>query len=135
MSSQVQDSPTGWVRKHIDEYVASDGDQGHIWNGAPTLLLTTTGRKTGAQHRTALIYGRDGEDYLLVGSQGGAPKHPNWYLNLVANPEVTLQVESEVFAARARTAEPDERARLWPTMTAHWPDFDNYQQRPTGRSR
>jgi hypothetical protein len=87
---EVFDNPTGWVNKHIRGYVASDGKRGHRWNGVNTLLLTTRGRKSGTLRRTALIYGRDGDRYLVVGSRGGAQQHPAWYLNLVANPEVAV---------------------------------------------
>lgn len=123
----VTDSPTGWVADHIREYVESDGAAGHEWNGVPTLLLTTRGRSSGLLRRTALIYGRHGDSYLVVASQGGAPTHPKWYLNLVADPQVQLQVGAEKFAARARTATPAEKPALWATMTAIWPDYDSYQ--------
>ena len=98
---QVVDSPTAWVAKHINEYVASGGEKGHTWQGVPTLLLTTRGRKSRKLRRTALIYGRDGNSYVVVASIGGAPKHPLWYLNLVANPKVELQVGPEIIPARA----------------------------------
>jgi deazaflavin-dependent oxidoreductase (nitroreductase family) len=126
---QVVDSPTGWVADHIKNYVDSDGEQGHLWKGVPTLLLTTQGRKSGIWRRSALIYGRDGERFVIVASQGGAPKHPAWYLNLSSNPEVEVQVGADKFAARARPATAAERARLWPVMTAIWPDYDVYQTR------
>lgn len=126
MTTNVKDSPTGWVKDHIDSYVESGGENGHLWRGAPTLLLTTTGRRTCQRHRTALIYGRDSEDYVLVASQGGAPKHPAWYLNLTANREVEVQVGNEVFTATARTADPLTRVRLWPRMVELWPDYDEY---------
>lgn len=129
MTTPVKDSPTDWVKRHIDRYVASGGDDGHLWRGAPTLLVTTTGRRTGQRHRTALIYGRDGANYVLVASQGGAPKHPGWYHNLTANPEVELQVGNETFPAIARTADPAERQRLWPRMVELWPDYDAYVQK------
>ena len=124
---KVSDSPSGWVAEHIQRYVASDGANGHERNGATTLLLTTRGRKTGQWHRTALIYGRDGENYVIVASRGGAPNHPAWYLNLSANPEVRVQVNADKFTARAHTASPEEKARLWPIMTRVWPDYDKYQ--------
>ncbi|HEY2831800.1 MAG TPA: nitroreductase family deazaflavin-dependent oxidoreductase [Sporichthyaceae bacterium] len=127
MTTQVTDSPTSWVKEHIDEYVASGGAEGHIWNGAPTLLLTTTGRRSGEPRRTALIYGRFGKDYVVVASYGGSPKHPMWYLNLEARPRVTVQVEDEVFDAVARDATAEEREQLWPEMAKVWPDYDNYQ--------
>jgi deazaflavin-dependent oxidoreductase (nitroreductase family) len=129
MTTNVKDSPMGWVKEHIDRYVATGGEDGHDWRGAPTLLLTTTGRRTGQRHRTALIYGRDGADYVLVASQGGAPTHPAWYLNLQANPEVELQVGDETFTATARTADPVERGRLWPRMAELWPDYDAYVEK------
>jgi len=123
----VFDSPTGWVKSHIREYVESDGKKGHVWRGLTTLLLTTRGRKSGKLRRTALIYGRDGENYLLVASAGGALHHPAWYLNLVENPEVELQVGGKKFAARARTATPEEKLRLWQVMSEAFPQYDKYQ--------
>ena len=124
---RVYDSPTRWVHKHIQDYVRSDGRKGHRWSGVHTLLLTTRGRRTGKLRRTALIYGRDRDRYLIVASQGGAKKHPNWYLNLVANPEVTVQVQADVFAARATTATSRQKPRLWKLMAEIWPDYDRYQ--------
>lgn len=126
---EIFDSPTGWVAQHIRSYVESNGEQGHHWNGVPTLLLTIRGRKSGKWRRTALIYGRDGDNYIVVASYGGAPKHPTWYLNLRANPEVHVQVGAEKFRARARTAREDEKPRLWQTMTAIWPAYNDYQAR------
>jgi deazaflavin-dependent oxidoreductase (nitroreductase family) len=134
MASQeeILDSPTGWVSRHIRRYVDTDGRSGHQWNGRRTLLLTTRGRRSGRLRRTALLYGRDGDRYLLVASNGGARSHPLWYLNLVAQPEVQVQVAADKFAARARTAGAEEKPRLWRLMTSIWPDYDRYQQR-TGR--
>ncbi|WP_410809562.1 nitroreductase family deazaflavin-dependent oxidoreductase [Micromonospora sp. 067-2] len=127
-SEQVTDSPEGWVAEHIQRYVETDGAEGHEWRpGVFTLLLTTRGRHSGKLRRTALIYGRFGEDYLVVGSQGGAPKHPAWVLNLLAEPQVEVQVAGETFRARARTATSEERPRVWSTMTKIWPAYDDYQ--------
>jgi deazaflavin-dependent oxidoreductase (nitroreductase family) len=92
-----------------------------------TLLLTTRGRRSGKLRRTALIYGRDGERYLVVGSQGGADKHPSWYLNLAENPDVEVQVGADAFPARARTATAKEKPKLWRIMASIWPDYDTYQ--------
>lgn len=122
-----QDSPVGWVAEHTQRYIATDGADGHIWRGAPTLALTTTGRRSGKQHRTMLIYGQDGDRYVVVASKGGAADHPQWYLNLLAQPEVEVQVRGDRFRAHARTATPEEKARLWPEMTRIWPDYDQYQ--------
>lgn len=124
---EVLDSPSDWVADHTRRYVETDGRDGHEWNGVPTLLLTTRGRKSGTLRRTALIYGRNGDDYVVVASRGGAPHHPAWYLNLVADPQVWLQVGAEKFTARARTATPEEKPRLWKQMASIWPDYDNYQ--------
>ena len=124
---EVYDSPTGWVAQHIKEYVETDGEQGHNWQGVSTLLLTTRGRKSGKLRRSALIYGRDGENYVIVASIGGAPKNPSWYLNLTANPEVEVQVGAEKFTARARTATPTEKPRLWEMMAEIFPQYTAYQ--------
>ena len=129
-------SPTRWVADHTRRYLESGGAEGHLWHGpdgkltegVPTALLTTIGRQSGQPRRTALIYGRAGDDYLVVASKGGAPAHPLWYRNLVANSDVTLQVQSEAFEATARTATPEEKARLWPVMTKIWPPYDDYQK-------
>jgi deazaflavin-dependent oxidoreductase (nitroreductase family) len=102
-----------------------------IERGAPTLLLTTRGRKSGRLHRTALIYGRDGDDYVVVGSDGGSAKHPNWYLNLAENPDVGVQVSADRFAGRARTATARERPALWERMVAIFPQYAEYQQKTT----
>jgi deazaflavin-dependent oxidoreductase (nitroreductase family) len=113
----------------VRRYLETGGDVGHEWNGVHTLVLTTTGRTSQQRRRSAMIYGRDGAAFVVIASQGGAPTHPNWYLNLVANPRVELDVGPDHLQARARTAEGDERARLWHVMTAIWPNFDVYQSR------
>jgi deazaflavin-dependent oxidoreductase (nitroreductase family) len=127
MQEEIFDSPSGWVAKHIRRYVETDGEEGHRWRGVNTLLLTTRGRRSGKLRRTALIYGRDGDRYLIVGSQGGADEHPFWYRNLVENPDVEVQVGAETFPARARTATAEEKPKLWRIMTSIWPDYDAYQ--------
>lgn len=127
INEPIHDSPQQWVRDHIEAYVRSDGREGHRWRGLPTLLLTTRGRKTGKLRRTALIYGQYGDAYLIVASNGGATKHPLWYLNLVEDPEVMVQVGAEQFTARARTATAEEKQRLWPLMSNIFPQYDKYQ--------
>ena len=123
----ISDSPTGWVAKHIRHYVETDGQQGQVYNGVPALLLTTRGRRSGKLRRTALFYGQDGDRYLLVASNGGAPKHPAWYLNLVDEPEVEIQIGAERFAACARTASAEEKPALWQKMVALFPLYASYQ--------
>ena len=127
--TEVKDSATPWVAKHTREYVESDGKKGHKWQGVSTLVLTTTGRRSGDKRRNALIYGTDGDDYLVVASNGGNRNHPLWYLNLVADPNVQVQVRGERFKARARVASPEEKKRLWPMMAKIWPEYDKYQAR------
>jgi deazaflavin-dependent oxidoreductase (nitroreductase family) len=121
--------PPGWQQAHARRYLETGGQDGHIWEGVPTLLLTTTGRRSGQSRTTPLIYGRDGERYLVVASRGGAPAHPAWYENLVAQPAVQVQVMADRFAARARPASPAERPALWKKMAAIWPPYDEYQAR------
>ena len=123
------DPPVRWVRDHVRQYVESDGRHGHRWRGVTTLLLTTTGRRSGRARRTALIYGRDAERYVVVASKGGSDQPPQWYLNLAAEPLVRLQVGAERFDAEARTATGDERDRLWTLMSGIWPDYDKYRAR------
>jgi deazaflavin-dependent oxidoreductase (nitroreductase family) len=116
-------------QEHVRRYQETDGEVGYIWNGVPTLILTTTGRRSGSRRSTPLIVGRDGDDHVVVASKGGAPDHPAWYLNLVDRPEVEVQVGADRFRARARTAEPGERERLWKLMTGIWPAYDDYQRK------
>jgi deazaflavin-dependent oxidoreductase (nitroreductase family) len=115
--------------EHVRRYQETNGEVGYLWNGVPTLLLTTTGRRTGLARTIAIIFGRDGDDYLLVASKGGAPQHPDWYLNLTAKPEAEIQVRGERLAVVARTASDDEKPRLWSVMTELWPNYDVYQTR------
>ena len=116
-------------QEHVKRYVETDGAEGHEWRGTSVLILTTTGRHSGEARSTPLIYGRDGEDYLVVASKGGAPADPAWYGNLVADADVTVQVRGDRFSARARTATADEKPRMWETMTATWPAYNEYQEK------
>jgi deazaflavin-dependent oxidoreductase (nitroreductase family) len=114
---------------HIARYEETGGAVGHEWNGATCLVLTTTGRITGQPRKCALIYARDGDDYLVVASKGGAPSDPLWYRNLVASPTVTVQVLDRVFPAVARTATEEERPRLWRIVNEVWPNYQVYSTR------
>jgi deazaflavin-dependent oxidoreductase (nitroreductase family) len=116
-------------QEHIDRYEATDGQEGHDWNGTQALILTTHGRKSGEPRKAPLIYGEHDGDYLVVASKGGAPEPPAWYVNLRENPDVTVQVRGERFPARARDATPDEKPELWKIMTGHWPAYDEYQEK------
>ena len=121
--------PSPWepIADHVARYLATDGEDGAIWEGAPVIILSTTGRRSGKVRRTPLIRVRDGDNYLVVASMGGAPEHPRWYLNITADPDVTVQDRAEVHQLRARTATPEEKAALWPVAVEQWPDYATYQ--------
>jgi deazaflavin-dependent oxidoreductase (nitroreductase family) len=126
----VSEAESLFGENHVRRYRETDGEVGHIWKrGAKTLLLTTTGRKTGKLTTTPLIYQQAGDDYVVVASKGGSPEHPGWYRNLSKDPQVEVQVKGDVFNARARTAGGEERERLWKLATQQWPDYDAYQTR------
>ena len=113
--------------EHVRQYEASGGQTGHDWNGASVLILHSLGRKSGQTRKFPLIYGRDGMNYIIVASRGGSPEHPGWYKNLLAHPDVKVQVRDAVLPVTARTASALEKRRLWPIMTGQWPDYDKYQ--------
>jgi deazaflavin-dependent oxidoreductase (nitroreductase family) len=116
--------------EHVTLYQKTEGEEGYHWeNGTTILLLTTTGRRTGQPRTNALIFRQHGEDYLVVASKGGADEPPAWYRNLEAAPDVQVQVKGDRFAARARTATPEEKPELWRQMVEVWPDYEAYQRR------
>jgi deazaflavin-dependent oxidoreductase (nitroreductase family) len=117
---------------HVRRYRETDGEVGHDWKGTTVLLLTTTGRRSRKLRTTPLIYGRSGDDYLVVASNDGSDTPPAWYLNITEQPEVTVQVRGDRFPARARAATADEQPELWREMLARWPAYADYQ-RNTGR--
>lgn len=112
---------------HTKRYIESNGEDGHAWNGIYCLLLTTVGRKSGKTFTLPLIYGVDGESYVVVASKGGHPDHPYWYTNLVAHPTIEIQVGSKIFDATARTSSGKERERLWDKMTDLFERYNEYQ--------
>lgn len=114
--------------EHVRRYEETDGEEGHDWQGARALILTTKGRKTGEPRKSPLIYEPHGDDFLVVASKGGADAPPAWYLNLQADDEVEVQVKGDRFRARARDATPHEKPEMWAKMTAVWPAYDDYQQ-------
>ena len=115
--------------EHVRRYRETDGEVGYLWNGVPTLILTTTGRTSGQPRDNALICAAEGKNCIVVASQGGAPTHPQWYRNLLQDPRVQVQVKADRFTATARTAEGSERQRLWTLMADTWPSYDLYQTR------
>ena len=126
-----------WIRDHLERYLASDGEDGHLWDASlgggegmiSTLILTTTGRKSGDPLPLPLIYGEVDGGYVVIASKGGAPAHPAWYLNLEAKPEVQVQVKADKFQARARTATGAERAAIWEQMVGIYAPYADYQVR------
>ncbi|MGW5342351.1 nitroreductase family deazaflavin-dependent oxidoreductase [Streptomyces sp. NPDC004050] len=116
------------VRDHVRDYVRTGGVDGHLWHGVPTLLLTTLNRATGRTSRTPLIYVEDGPRLVVAAAGWGAPRHPAWYRNLVAHPEVRVQVGPVVRPAVAHRATAGEREVYWPALAALWPAFDDYQE-------
>jgi deazaflavin-dependent oxidoreductase (nitroreductase family) len=127
-----------WMLDHANRYLSSGGTDGHMYHmtqpGRPemvvqSLLLTTTGRKSGEKYVFPLFYGQAGDSYFVIASKGGAPQHPGWYRNILANPEVEIQVGTKNIRARARTAAGEERERLWRKGLEVWPPFADYQRK------
>jgi deazaflavin-dependent oxidoreductase (nitroreductase family) len=116
-------------QEHVRRYRKTDGAEGHDWQGTTVLILTTTGRRSGEARSTPLIYGKHGEEYVVVASKGGAEEHPSWYLNLSDQPEVDVQVRGDRFKAHARTAADDEKPELWRMMADRWPAYNEYQRK------
>ena len=129
-----------WIVDHINLY-KTDPEKAHYWDAArgggegliPTLLLTMKGRKSGRDISTPLIYGKHGSAYVVIASKGGAPDHPDWYKNLVANPMCHIQVGKQAYRAKARTATADERPKLWALLKEIYPPYDDYQRTAKGR--
>ena len=118
-----------WAVDHMNRYLETDGEDGHIWRGVPTLLLTTLGRSSGEQRMLPLIYGKDGDDHIIVASKGGHADHPAWYLNLAASNAVSVQVAADKFSATAEVVEGAERSRIWDRMAEIWPPYNEYQEK------
>jgi F420H(2)-dependent quinone reductase len=125
---RVTDSPDRSVAEHVERYLATEGRDGYLEGGVPNLVLTTIGRRSGAPRRTALFFGRDADRYVLVASGSAVSvRHPQWYLNVEAHPEVHVQVRAEKFLARADTVTGAERQRLWRAMTTLAPIYHRYE--------
>ena len=114
-------------RKMIDDFRASRSATGRPMDGRPLLLLTTTGARSGQHRTTPMMFIRDGDQLLVIASNAGAPRHPDWYHNLVAHPRVTIEVGAETYDATARVLEGSERQRLWESITRQYPFFADHQ--------
>lgn len=119
--------------EHVKRYRETNGEVGYIWNGATALLLTTRGRKSGEDRTIPIIFTQVGDVQVIIASKGGSPTHPAWYLNILEEPHVKVQIKGEVFDAIARTAESPEREQLWLEATRQWPNYDTYQSRTNRR--
>ena len=126
---RATDSAWDWVAEQTQAYLASGGTEGHESDGVYTLVLATTGRRTGEPRRTCLIYGTSGDDFVVVASKGGADEDPDWFKNLQADPSAGVQVADRRFNARARVATATERERLWPVMVRIFPLYEEYAQK------
>lgn len=132
---EIPDYLPSWIADHIKLYL-EDPESAHMWDSAPaggpgvlpTLLLISTGRKSGQKRALPLIYRKVGDNFVIVASKGGAPDHPAWYLNLVQSPECEIRVGAQAYRAHARTAEGDERAELWPMLAEVYPPYNDYQK-------
>jgi deazaflavin-dependent oxidoreductase (nitroreductase family) len=129
LTGEYEPSPWDWVSAQVEQYEATGGKEGGTLEGAPCVILTTKGRKTGKLRKTPLMRIEHEGVYAVVASLGGAPQHPVWYLNLLANPDVSLQDGDKVFDFRARTATPEEKRHWWPRLTAVWPPYSEYQSK------
>ena len=136
MEPRINPDLPDWILDHLKRYLATDGEDGHMWDASDaggegmiaTLLLSTTGRKSGQTLTLPLIYGESDGAYVVIASKGGAPAHPAWYLNLAAQPNVGVQVKADRFDARARVAEGEERERLWKLMAEIYAPYDKYAE-------
>ena len=137
MTSSVQVGGPSWIERHLKNYLATDGADGHLLDfrpgggraETPTLILKTIGRRTGEPHLTPLIYGRHGREIVVIGSKGGAPTHPAWYLNLTSRPEVAFQIADKKYRGGWRVAEAAERTQVWSEMVELYPPYQDYQAR------
>jgi len=132
---EIPDYLPRWIKDHIELYL-TDPEKAHMWDASlgggsgmlPTLLLITTGRKSGARRPLPLIYKQVGDSHVIIASKGGAPAHPAWYLNLLEHPECEIRVGAAAMEVKARTAEGEERKRLWRELAEIYPPYDAYQK-------
>ena len=121
----------GFMQDHIRRYLATDGEDGHIMNGFPCLVLTTIGKKTGEQRQAAVIYGVEGNQHVIIASKGGSDSPPAWFVNLQANPRADIQVKDKKLSVIMRVTSGEERVRLWKKMAAIFPAYEEYRQKTT----
>jgi deazaflavin-dependent oxidoreductase (nitroreductase family) len=127
MTSTYEPSPSERVREQVALYEASDGREGNTLEGRPVVILTTTGAKTGNVRKNPVMRIKQGGTYVAVASNAGAARHPAWYRNLIANPEVTLQDGATVHHLRAREVHGEDKAYWWTVAERFWPHFPEYR--------
>lgn len=120
-----------WNSQTIEAFRANGGKVGGVWEGRPLLLLTTTGAKSGQRHTSPMMYMQDGDRLLVFASKGGAPTNPDWYHNLLAHPEVTVEVGNETYNAIATPVTGEERDRIYAQWAGMYPQFGEYQKKTT----
>lgn len=118
-----------FMQDHIRRYLATDGEDGHLMNSFPCLVLTTVGKKSGEQRQAAVIYGKSGDDHVIIASKGGSDTPPAWFVNLAASGTGHIQVKAEKMTVKMRVAEGEEREKLWDMMTKVFPTYIEYQQK------
>ncbi|GAA1998213.1 nitroreductase family deazaflavin-dependent oxidoreductase [Nakamurella flavida] len=129
LNGEYAPSPSDWAREQVELYERTNGAEGTTLNDRPVIVLTTLGAKSGKLRKTPLMRVEHDGDYAVVASLGGAPKHPVWYFNLVANPLVELQDGPVKRDYRAREVQGEEKARWWERSVATWPDYAEYQRK------
>jgi deazaflavin-dependent oxidoreductase (nitroreductase family) len=127
LTGDYERSPDDWAANQAEKYEASGGTEANTLRGVPVVILTTKGRRSGNLRKSPLMRVEHEGTYAVIASQGGAPKHPGWYHNLVAEPRVMLQDGPEAREMQARVATGDERETWWSRATEVWPDYDKYQ--------
>jgi len=128
-STDNKEDILGFMKDHIKRYLASNGEDGHLMNGFPCLVLTTTGKKSGEKRQAAVIYGKSGKNHVIIASKGGSDTPPAWFVNLQAHPRAHIQVKADKFDIKMRVAEGAERQQLWDMMTKIFPDYLDYQKK------
>lgn len=128
-STDNKEDILGFMKDHIKRYLATDGEDGHLMNGFPCLVLTTTGKKSGEKRQAAVIYGKSGKSHVIIASKGGSDTPPAWFVNLQATPRAHIQVKADKFDVKMRVAEGVERQQLWEMMTKIFPDYLDYQKK------
>lgn len=130
-STENKEDILGFMKDHITRYLATNGEDGHLMNGFPCLVLTTTGKKSGEKRQAAVIYGKHGNSHVIIASKGGSDTPPAWFVNLQANPVAQIQVKAEKRKVKMRVAEGAERKNLWDMMAKIFPDYLEYQKKTT----